>query len=115
MITHPTAAELVAGVAAWMPVDGSAPPFAMRVARNALEIAGRDLTLGPDADARAAARMRALLGQQGTRDELDRALVAAIRGGTIAPDDPSLVEHLRQCALDTLAIDQPRYAHQLAP
>jgi hypothetical protein len=115
VITHPTAAELVAAVAAWLPVDGNAPPFAMRVARNALEIAGRDLKSGPAADARAAVRMRALLGQDGTRDELDRALVAAIRGGTIAPDDPALVEHLRLCALDALAVDQPRYAHQLSP
>ena len=115
MITHPTAAELVTGVAAWMPVDGSAPPFAMRVARNALEIAGRDLTLGPAADARAAARMRELLGQEGTRDELDRALVAAIRGGTMAAGQAGGVGHRGRRARGTPAIDQPRCAHQLTP
>jgi hypothetical protein len=113
MISHPTAAEIVAGVAGWLPTDGSAGTFALRVARNALEIAARDMTLGPPADARAAARMQALLGREGTRDELDRALVAAIRAGDIAPDDPALVAHLRACALDTIAIDQPKYAHQL--
>lgn len=113
MITHPTAQELVAGVARWLPVDGSAGTFGLRVARNALEIAARDLELGPAADARAAARMAALLGRDGTRDELDAALVAAIREGTIAPDDPALVAHLRACALDSLAIDQPKYAHEL--
>ncbi len=113
MITHPTAAELVAGVAKWLPVDGSASVFGLRVARNALEIAARDMTLGPEADARAADRMRALLGQDGTRDALDRALVAAIREGRIAPDDPALLAHLRAAALDAIAIDQPRYAHAL--
>lgn len=113
MITHPTAQELVAGVARWLPLDGTASGFGLRVARNALEIAARDLALGPAADARAAERLHALLGQDGTRDELDRVLVEAIRAGAIAPDDPALVAHLRACALDTLAIDQPRYAHEL--
>jgi hypothetical protein len=113
MITHPTAQELVAGVAAWLPVDGSASIFGLRVARNALEIAARDMALSPAADAGAVGRMRAILGRDGTRDELDRALVDAIRAGTVAPDDPALVAHLRACALDTIAIDQPKYAHTL--
>ena len=114
MITHPTAQEMIAGVAQWLPVDGSASGFGLRVARNALEIAARDLALSPAADARAVDRMRALLGEEGSRDDLDRALVAAIRDGRIAPDDPALVAHLRAVALDTIAIDQPKYAHALA-
>jgi hypothetical protein len=113
MITHPTAQALVEGVARWLPVDGSASTFGLRVAKNALEIVARDMALGPPADARAAERMRALLGREGTRDELDGALVAAIRGGDIAPDDPRLVAHMKACALDALAIDQPKYAHEL--
>lgn len=114
-ITHPTAAELVSGIAGWLPLDGSASGFALRVTRNALEIASRDMTLGPPADARAAERMHAL-GVDGTdRDALDRALVEAIRSGAIQPDDPRLVAHLKACALDTIAIDQPKYAHELTP
>lgn len=113
MLTHPTAQELVAGVAGWLPVDGSASSFQLRVARNALEIAARDMAEGPAADARGAERMRALGLSGDTHDALDRALVDAIRGGTIAPDDPRLVAHLRACALDSIAIDQPRYAHEL--
>ncbi|WP_298668252.1 DUF6285 domain-containing protein [uncultured Sphingomonas sp.] len=115
MITHPTAQALVAGVAGWLPVDGSASGFTLRVARNALEIAARDMALGPAADARAAARIAALLGRDdtGDRDALDALLVAAIRDGAIAPDDPRLIAHMKACALDTLAIDQPRYAHEL--
>jgi hypothetical protein len=113
MITHPTAQELVAGVAAWLPLDGSASVFGLRVARNALQIAARDMGMSPAADARAVERMRALLGRDGTRDELDAALVEAIRSGTIAPDEPALVAHLHACAIDTIAIDQPKYAHTL--
>lgn len=113
MITHPTAQELVEGVATWLPVDGSAGGFQLRVARNALQIAARELALAPAADARAAERMAALLGREGTRDELDRALVEAIRSGAIAPDDPALLAHLKAAALDALAIDQPKYAHEL--
>lgn len=113
MITHPTAQELVAGVAAWLPIDGSASVFGLRVARNALEIAARDMAMSPAADLRAVERMRALLGRAGTRGELDAALVEAIRGGAIAPDDAGLVAHLHACAVDTIAIDQPKYAHTL--
>lgn len=113
MISHPTAPELVESVARWLPVDGSAGGFQLRVARNALEIAARDLALGPAADARAAERLSVLLDRNGNREELDDALVTAIRSGAIAPDDPRLLAHLRASALDALAIDRPRYAHEL--
>ncbi|QKS01787.1 protein kinase [Sphingomonas sp. CL5.1] len=114
MISHPTARALVEGVSRWLPVDGSASGFTLRVARNALEIAARDMALGPAADARAAERIAALLGcDVGDRDSLDRLLVEAIRAGSIAPDDSRLVAHMKACALDSLAIDQPRYAHEL--
>ncbi|MBV8237221.1 MAG: hypothetical protein JO221_00485 [Sphingomonas sp.] len=113
MITHPTAQALVEGVARWLPVDGSASGFALRVARNALEIAARDMALGPAADARAVERLRALTGRDGTREALDRRLTDMIRAGEIAPDDPALIAHMKACALDSLAIDQPKYAHEL--
>jgi hypothetical protein len=113
MITHPTAQELVESVAKWLPLDGSAGAFQLRVARNALEIAARDLAQSPAADTRAAERLRELLAREGTREDLDAALVTAIRTGALAPDDPRLLAHLRECALDALAIDQPRYAHEL--
>ena len=113
MITHPSAEAIAAGVAEWLPVDGSASGFQLRVVRNALRIVARELAQGPAADARAVERMAALLGRPGPREELDAALVAAIRTGAIAPDDPRLLAHLRASALDTLAIDQPNYAHEL--
>lgn len=113
MITHPTAQALVEGVARWLPVDGSAGPFGLRVARNALQIAARDMALGPAADARAVERMRILLDDDGTRAQLDFALTDAIRTGAIAPDDRGLIAHMKACAIDALAIDQPKYAHEL--
>lgn len=113
MITHPSAQELVESVAKWLPLDGSAGAFQLRVARNALAIAARDLALAPAADARAVERMAALLGRWGTREDLDAALAEAIRTGAILPDDPRLLAHLKAAALDALAIDQPNYAHEL--
>ncbi len=113
MITHPTAQALVEGISAWLPLDGTASAFGLRVARNALEIAARDMALSPAADASAVDRMAAMLNRNGTRDDLDAALVEVIRTGVIAPDEPSLMAHMKACALDTLAIDQPRYAHEL--
>lgn len=114
MITHPTPEQLVSGVAAALPVDGSTPTvFAMRVAKNALEIAARDLAQGPAAEAAAAARIAALLGREGDYPTLNAALVVAIRDGVVAPDDPALLDHLAATALAMLAIDQPRYAHEL--
>lgn len=113
MITHPTAQALIEGVATWLPLDGSATTFGLRVARNALEIAARDLALSPAADGRAVGRMRSILHRDGTREELDAALVEAIRSSAIAPDHPALIAHMKACALDALAIDQPKYAHEL--
>lgn len=113
MLTHPTAHEIVEGVARWLAVETAPSAFQLRVARNALEIAARDMAQGPDADARAAERLRALLNVDGDRDALDRALVSALREGRVAPDAPALQAHLRAAALDALAIDQPGYAHEL--
>jgi hypothetical protein len=113
MLTHPTAHELVDGVARWLAADPTPSGFQLRVARNALEIAARDMAQGPDADRRAVERLSALLGIEGDRDLLDAALTTALREGRIAPDAPALLAHLRASALDSLAIDQPRYAHEL--
>lgn len=113
MLTHPTAHELVDGVARWLATEPAPSAFQLRVARNALEIAARDMAQGPEADGRAVARLTALLGIDGSRPALDAALVTALREGRIAPDSPALLQHLRAAALDALQIDQPRYAHEL--
>lgn len=111
MITHPTAAELLGAVSDFLAGDlaGKRAAYLALVARNALGIVQREIASGPAAEARAADRLRALLGRDGTRAELDAALCAALRSGAMAPDDPRLLAHLRADVADRLAIDQPKY------
>ena len=113
MTTHPRTEELVEAVAAW--IEGVRPSlvprdaFLARVASNALGIIGRELTLGPAADAAAAARLATLLGHEGSLDDLEADLCAAIREGTITIGTPGLLDALHENAEARLAIDQPSY------
>jgi hypothetical protein len=84
--------------------------FLARVAANALAIVERELALGAEQDASERERLRALLGRDGTLDELNRALCREIRDGRIAVDAPGLREHLRETTLAKLAVDQPGYS-----
>jgi hypothetical protein len=83
--------------------------FHARVAANALAIVERQLRLAPEAEAAECSRLRALLGRDGSLEELNRELCAAIRAGRIGLETPGLVEHLRATTLAKLAVDQPRY------
>jgi hypothetical protein len=114
MREQPDAAELIAAVAAFlrdeaMPALDGRLAFHARVAANVLDIVGRELALGPAAEAREGARLASLVGDGSDPAAASAALCAAIRAGTIPFDDPSLVAHLWSTTLDTLAIDQPRY------
>ncbi len=113
MIADPTAKELLAAVADWLdePHDGDA--FARRVALNAVNIVRRELDWGAAMASAAQVRLSELLDRQGSVDNLTAILAAAIRDGAVAYDDPALMAHLKQTALDQLAIDQPRYRHAL--
>jgi hypothetical protein len=114
MITHPTAAELLRAVMAWLESDGAAGnAYMVRVARNALGIVLREMELAPQANSRAQARLQELLGLQGDLATLETEFCARLRGGTMDLTAPALLEHLRLQALDRLAIDQPRYRHEL--
>lgn len=84
--------------------------FHARVAVNALAIALRQLELGPAAESAERERLRALLGRDGSQDELRRELCARIRAGEIGLATPGLAEHLRRTTLDKLAVDQPGYS-----
>lgn len=115
MREEPSLAELVAAVAGFlrekvMPnVDGGLQ-FHARVAANVLDICAREITTGTGAEARELGRLRKLLQADGSAADLNAQLCAAIRDGRIAGDDPALVGHLWATTLDTVAIDQPRYA-----
>jgi hypothetical protein len=84
--------------------------FHARVAANALAIVERELSEGPIAVAGELARLKDLLGADGTVEELNGSLAQAIREGTITLETPGLADHLWQTTLDKVAIDQPRYS-----
>lgn len=114
MMRGPSKEELVRAVRGWMdaepaPTDG----FHRKVAANALGIVERELALWPEAEAQAIARMSAILGENGSYEMLNDALAQAIRTGTIDAMSPGVFGHLKQTALDMLAVDQPRYRHEL--
>lgn len=115
MLDHPRGPALLDAVARLLrevllpQLQGSAA-FQARVAANAVDLAAREMRLGPGADAAAAARLQALLQHGGPADALDAELALAIRSGAIDDQDPALRAHLWASTLDKLAIDQPAYA-----
>ena len=115
MIEGPRKEELVEAAIAWLE-DASAPVegFHRKVAANALGIVRRELMQWPAAEAAAVARMGAILGREGDYATLNVALAEALRQGAVSAEDPAVFDHLRRTALDTLAIDQPRYRHELS-
>jgi len=84
-----------------------------RVAANALELVAREMMQGDAADGAERARLQALLGREGSTEELSRALADAIRADAVEVELPRLLDHLRETTLAKLAIDQPRYAGYL--
>ncbi len=115
MIEGPRKDELLAATTAWLEgAPTSADGFHRKVAANALGIVSRELAQWPAAEAAAVARMQAILGVDGDYATLNAALAEALRDGSVSADDPAVFDHLRRLALDALAIDQPRYRHELA-
>jgi hypothetical protein len=83
--------------------------FQCRVTVNVLAQVRRELVLAPaQADAERA-RLVALLGHDGERDELSRELAARIRAGAFAIDDPGLLDHLRRSLVEALRINNPKW------
>ncbi|HUH10915.1 MAG TPA: DUF6285 domain-containing protein [Brevundimonas sp.] len=115
MIEGPRKDELLAATTAWLEgAPTSADGFHRKVAANALGIVSRELAQWPAAEAAAVARMQTILGRDGDYETLNTALAEALRAGTVSGEDLLVFDHLRRTALDTLAIDQPRYRHELA-
>ncbi len=115
MMDKPNLAEIVTAVREF--IETKAIPeltghtaFHARVAANALAIAERELASGPAAAAGEIERLKALLGRDGTLDQLNRALAARIASGDITLDTPGLAEHLKRTTIDKVAIDQPSYS-----
>jgi hypothetical protein len=83
--------------------------FQARVAVNVLAQVRRELALAPAQAEAERARLVALLGHPGERDELSRELAARIRAGDYALDDPELLEHLRRSLVEALRINNPKW------
>lgn len=116
MLDHPRGPALLDAVARLLRdvLLPALPPgnaaFQARVAANAVDLAAREMRLGPAAEAGAADRLLALLQHAGPADALEAELALAIRSGAIDDQDPALRAHLWASTLDKLAIDQPSYA-----
>lgn len=118
MLDHPRGPALLDAVARLLrdvllpQLQGNAA-FQARVAANAVDLAAREMRLGPAADAAALDRLQALLRRAAdgaSLDALETELALAIRSGAVDAQDPALRAHLWDGTLDKLAIDQPSYA-----
>jgi hypothetical protein len=83
--------------------------FQCRVTVNVLAQVRRELVLAPAQSEAERARLVALLGHGGERDELSRELAARIRAGEIPLDDPALLDHLRLSLVEALRINNPKW------
>ena len=115
MQDEPTPTELIKAVADFLrteiaPAIKGHNAFKLRVGINALDLVTRQLALEGPSDAAEAARLKALLGIDGSLMELNRALAEKIARGEIDLNTPGLKEHLWQTTMDKLAVDQPNYA-----
>jgi Domain of unknown function (DUF6285) len=115
MQDEPTPTELIKAVADFLrneitPAIKGHNAFKLRVGINALDLVTRQLALEGPSDAAEAARLKALLGIDGSVMELNRALAEKIAKGEVDLDTPGLKEHLWQTTMDKLAVDQPNYA-----
>ena len=103
MQDEPTPAELIKAVADFLrneiaPVIKGHNAFKLRVGIKALDLVTRQ------------ARLKDLLGMDGSLIELNRALADRIARGEVDLQTPGLSEHLWQTTMDKLAVDQPNYA-----
>ena len=115
MQDEPTPHELIKAVADFLrneiaPVIKGHNAFKLRVGINALELVARQMALESGGDAAEAARLRQLLGIDGSLLDLNRALAEKIAKGEADLQMPGLAEHLWQTTMDKLAVDQPNYA-----
>jgi aminoglycoside phosphotransferase (APT) family kinase protein len=84
--------------------------FLARVAGNSLDIALRELAVGPEHRRRERERLAALLSRDGELETLRRELCARLRDRSMPLDEPGLAEHLRASVVNQIAIDQPKYS-----
>jgi hypothetical protein len=114
MQDEPTPTELIKAVADFLrneltPEIKGHNGFKLRVGINMLDLVTRQLALEGGSDAAEIARLKELLGRDGSLTDLNRALAERIASGEADLQRPGLVEHLWQTTLAKLAVDQPSY------
>ena len=115
MQDEPRPAEILAAVARFLkevvaPETTGHINFNVRVAANALEMMRRQLDLAPAEDAAELARLKVLLGTEGSLAELNVELARRIEAGELDLTTPGLSDHLWATTMAKLAVDQPTYA-----
>jgi hypothetical protein len=111
----PDPTEILAAVAVLMretimPLLSGHPNYQVRVAANALDLVRRQIELQAGYDGAECARLKALLGVDGTLEDLNRELCEAIESHAVSLHTPGLAEHLWATTMAKLAVDQPSYA-----
>lgn len=116
MQDEPTIHELIDIVARFLretvaPRLDNASAYEARVAASLLATVQRQLSRPSDRDTKELERLRALLTQdKGDVLELTGVLCERIRSGAIGWNDPALLQHLWDVALDKIEVDQPTYS-----
>ena len=98
MQDEPTPIELTKAVADFLrnditPLISGHQAFKLRVAINILDVVTRQLTQEEGSDAKEVARLRALLGMDGSVADLNRALADRSAKGEVDLATPGLAEH----------------------
>ncbi len=111
----PSPANLVALAADFlraeiMPEMSGAKNFQLRVAINALDLCARQLRDANAGEEAEHARLAALLGRDGTLNDLNRAFCEEIASAAMTLESPGVADHLWTTTMEKLAVDQPNYA-----
>ena len=115
MMDKPSLVEIITAVREFienkaMPELTGRTAFHARVAANALGIVLREIEMGPRANAEEIVRLQALLGREGSLEDLNAMLAVRIQSGDIGLETPGLGEHLKLTTIDKVKIDQPKYS-----
>jgi len=112
--SRPPAPDIFAAISTWLSdslldqLEG-VTRFECRVAIRLLQTLERELTLGPEIDGAEQSRLSALLGTDGTTEDLTAQLADGIRRGEIDATAPGLLDHLRRSSRDALRINNPKW------
>jgi len=115
---RPSAVELAAALQQYLdteikPLLQGEQSYQLRIASNLLTILERELALGEEHRQREQQSLTALLGCDGSVEELNSKLCEAIRQKQFTSANHQLLQHLRLSVMDRLTISNPRYSAYL--